>query len=329
MTNRKKDGTKSSAPLSCSDRKSNAIGSEQDRLCRFLEHLRSERRVSEHTVAAYGHDLELFLAFCRVQGVKDWAAVTTAQVRSYVAYRHRNGQGGRSIQRELSGLRTFYRWLLREGETKGNPAQGISAPKAGRLLPKVMDVDETARLMDFPGSSVTTLCDRAILELFYSSGLRLAELVSLDLQDLDLVDGTVRVTGKGSKTRIVPVGAPAREALTAWLAVRRGVAAPSESAVFVHKSGRRVNPRTVQRHLREAAVVQGVTPIHPHLLRHCFASHLLESSGDLRAVQELLGHESIATTQIYTRLDFQHLAKVYDAAHPRAHRGDKGEDSST
>ena len=314
-----------SPPLPAVDQKGvdGAAGSARGLLRNFLEHLRYERRASEHTIAAYGHDLETFLSFCRVQGVSAWDAVDAHRVRAYVAYRHRHGIGGRSIQRELSGLRALYRWLLREKVVTGNPVLGISAPKTGRRLPKVMDVDETARLMDFPGINATTLCDRAMLELFYSSGLRLAELVHLDLHDVDLADGVVRVIGKGSKTRLVPIGGPAREALSVWLAVRDRLVAPGESALFVGRVGRRVNPRTVQRHLRAASVTQGVTPIHPHLLRHSFASHLLESSGDLRAVQELLGHADIASTQIYTHLDFQHLAKVYDQAHPRAQRNRK------
>ena len=306
--------------------KKNVTEPDPNRIVGFLAHLRDERRFSEHTITAYEHDLDTFLAFCNSQKIETWRAVNAHRIRAYIAFRHRNGMNGRSIQRELSVLRAFYRWLLREGETTLNPALGISAPKTGRLLPKVMDVDETARLMEFPGSNAATLCDLAMMELFYSSGLRLSELVDLDLPDLDLADGSVRVTGKGSKTRIVPVGGPAREILAVWLKVRAGLAAPGEMAVFVGRVGRRVNHRTVQRHLRTASVSQGVTPIHPHLLRHSFASHLLESSGDLRAVQELLGHADIATTQIYTHLDFQHLAKVYDQAHPRARRNGKAMD---
>ncbi|CAK0759045.1 Tyrosine recombinase XerC [Gammaproteobacteria bacterium] len=298
-------------------------GPDSVQIAGFLAHLRDERRFSEHTIVAYEHDLDTFLAFCRSQRIETWEAVNAHRVRAYIAYRHRNGMNGRSIQRELSVLRAFYRWLLREGKVTLNPALGVSAPKTGRRLPEVMDVDETARLMDFPGGNAATLCDLAMMELFYSSGLRLSELVDLNLPDLDLADGSVRVTGKGSKTRIVPVGGPARECLAAWLKVRAGLAAPGETAVFVGRVGRRVNQRTVQRHLRTASVSQGVTPIHPHLLRHSFASHLLESSGDLRAVQELLGHADIATTQIYTHLNFQHLAKVYDQAHPRARRSEK------
>ncbi|CAK0755577.1 Tyrosine recombinase XerC [Gammaproteobacteria bacterium] len=327
MSKVKKDETrKPPSRLDQNSRNLGVVGPEPTRLIGFIAHLCDERRFSEHTIMAYGRDLDTFLDFCRTQGVVSWEAVNAHRVRAYVAYRHRNGMNGRSIQRELSVLRSFYRWLLREREVKNNPVLGISAPKTGRPLPEVMDVDETARLLEFPGGNAAALCDRAMMELFYSSGLRLSELVGLDLPDLDLVDGSVRVTGKGSKTRIIPIGGPAREVLAAWLRVRAGLAAPGEEAVFVGRVGRRVHPRTVQRHLQAASLSQGVTPIHPHLLRHSFASHLLESSGDLRAVQELLGHADIATTQIYTHLDFQHLAKVYDQAHPRAHRnGDKEE----
>lgn len=301
------------------------IVSDPKRILDFLAYLHDERRFSAHTIAAYERDLNVFLSFCQTQGVENWDVVNAHRIRTYIAYRHRNGMNGRSIHRELSVIRAFYRWLLREGVVKINPALGISAPKTGRRLPEVIDVDETARLLEFPGGSAATLCDRAMMELFYSSGLRLSELVDLNLSDLDLKDGSVRVTGKGSKTRIVPVGGIARDVLSAWLKVRANLAAPGESAVFVGRVGRRVNHRTVQRHLRSASLVQGVTTIHPHLLRHSFASHLLESSGDLRAVQELLGHADISTTQIYTHLDFQHLANVYDQAHPRARRNEKDE----
>ncbi len=295
-------------------------GPDPERVHGFLEYCRYERRVSAHTVAAYAHDLKTFLDFCRTQKITAWDTVDPKQVRFYAAYRHRNGMDGRSIQRELCALRALYRWLLREGVAHTNPALGVAAPKTGRRLPKVMDVDETARLLNFPGGNAKTLCDLAMMELFYSSGLRLAELVGLDLPDVHLVEGTVRVTGKRSKQRIVPVGNTAREVLLAWLAVRATLATPNEQALFVNQFGRRVNPRTVQRRLRTASQAQGVTPLHPHLLRHACASHLLESSGDLRAVQELLGHTDIASTQIYTHLNFQHLATVYDKAHPRAHR---------
>jgi integrase/recombinase XerC len=247
--------------------------------------------------------------------------VTPAMVRAHIAQRHREGIGARSLARELSSLRGFFRHLQAESVTVNNPAEVVSAPRGPRRLPRALDVDATAALMEVTGDDPLIIRDTAMLELFYSSGLRLAELVGLDLSRLDLGDGVVQVDGKGRKTRRVPVGGKARDALGRWLTVRRGLAGPGESAVFVGRRGRRLSARAVQLRLRHRAraLASGVS-LHPHMLRHSFASHLLESSGDLRAVQELLGHADIATTQVYTHLDFQHLSKVYDAAHPRARR---------
>jgi integrase/recombinase XerC len=287
----------------------------------FLEHLRHERRLSPRTLEGYGHDLGLFAAWLHGAGATEWSAVTEHHVRGFVAARRRQGASGRSVQRELSALRSFFRYLLREGVARSNPAKGVRAPKTPRKLPATLDPDQLGRLLDAPADTPLAIRDAAIMELFYSSGLRLAELIGLDLGDVDLGDATVEVTGKGAKTRRVPVGRLAVEALRRWLGVRPDFAGADERALFVSERGRRLHPRTVQARLRRLALERGAARhVHPHLLRHSFASHLLESSGDLRAVQELLGHANIGTTQIYTHLDFQHLAQAYDVAHPRARR---------
>jgi len=294
---------------------------------RYAQHLRHERRLSPHTVDNYLRDLRHLSEFCDRQGIDDWPALHAPQVRAYVAWRHRSGIGGSSLQRELSAIRSFFNYLLREGIAGHNPAQDIPAPKSPRLLPQTLDVDQTARLLEIPGDDDAAVRDRAIMELMYSSGLRLAELVGLDCHDVDMTDATVRVTGKGAKTRVLPVGRQALAALQAWLQRRHlQPGAAGTPALFLGRGGKRLAARTVQERLRRHALAQGLAvPVHPHMLRHSFASHVLESSGDLRAVQELLGHANIATTQIYTHLDFQHLAKVYDAAHPRARKKGTGE----
>ncbi|HXH01867.1 MAG TPA: tyrosine recombinase XerC [Candidatus Competibacteraceae bacterium] len=289
---------------------------------RYLAWLRDERRLAAHTIAAYSRDLEPFLAFCAAQGVADWGAVTLQQVRQFVAERHRAGLCGRSLQRLLATLRGFFAYLEEEGRCTHNPARLVKAPKSPRRLPRLLDVDQAKHVLEQTPDEVLELRDQTMLELLYSSGLRLAELVGLDLGSVDLGAGEVRVEhGKGGKTRIVPVGAKALAALTRWLEVRNGLAASGQPALFVGRRGERLTPRAVQQRLARWALKHG-SPVrlHPHLLRHSCASHLLESSGDLRAVQELLGHADISTTQIYTHLDFQHLAKVYDAAHPRARK---------
>lgn len=286
---------------------------------KFLLHLAQERRLSPHTVVNYRRDLEAFQAFCDRQGIAGWEAVTVPHIRAFIAADHRAGLGGRSLQRRLSAIRSFFHYLIREGRVAANPALAVRAPKAERPLPQVLDVDQTMQLLDQPPQDALEVRDHAMLELLYSAGLRLAELVSLRLPDLDLEDACVRVTGKGDKTRLAPVGRCARTALANWLAQRAALAPPAETALFVSRQGRPLTPRSVQKRLTRWALKHGADrPLHPHLLRHSFASHLLESSGDLRAVQELLGHADISTTQIYTHLDFQQLAKVYDAAHPRA-----------
>ena len=301
----------------------------QDWQQRYLDHLRHERRLSHHTIINYQRDLQRAQEFCEASDIDDWRRLDSHQVRAFVAQRHRKGLTGRSLQRELSTLRQFFEFLVREGEVKANPVQGIIAPKAQKKLPNAMDVDQVSRLLQ--PDKVTAkqddpllLRDLAMLELMYSSGLRLAELLSLNVGDIDARDHTVPVTGKGSKTRIVPVGRQAIAALRDWLKVRVQLANEDEHALFVSQRGSRLSSRAVQQRFYQWGLKQGLdSRLHPHRLRHSFASHLLESSGDLRAVQELLGHADISTTQIYTHLDFQHLARVYDKAHPRARKKTK------
>ncbi len=287
----------------------------------FLHHLQHERRLSAKTRECYARDLTLARSWWRAQGLANWGQLDQHQLRSYIAARHRSGISGRSLQRELSALRGLYRYLLREGKVTHNPAQGLRAPKTQRKLPATLDADQLGRMLDIPAADSLEIRDLAMLELLYSSGLRLAELVSLDLESIDARDATLEVTGKGAKTRRVPVGAKARQAIENWLPARAAFAPQGERALFLSRRGSRMHPRSIQKRLQRWALKHGSPRnLHPHLMRHSFASHLLESSGDLRAVQELLGHSNISTTQIYTHLDFQHLAQVYDRAHPRAKR---------
>jgi integrase/recombinase XerC len=273
------------------------------------------------TRSAYTRDLRQFVAYCREHAIEHWRAVDAQGVRNFVATRHRHGISARSLQRALAALRGFFDFLQTRAVIDHNPVRGIRAPKAARKLPHVLDVDQSARLVDLPSEGFHACRDRALLELIYSSGLRVSEAVSLTRVDLDLQAGEVRVNGKGDKCRIVPVGRHALTALNAWLLVRQTVAKEGQDALFVNRTGQRLTTRAVQLRCAHWGVKQGIdVHVHPHMLRHSFASHVLESSGDLRAVQELLGHADIRTTQVYTHLDFQHLAKVYDAAHPRARR---------
>ena len=285
---------------------------------RYLERLRTGRRLAAHTLAAYARDLAAL-----EQGVpgKPLSRVSGDDVRRLVATLHGRGLAPRSLARTLSAWRGFFEWLVREGEAPSNPCAGVRAPRSARMLPRALSPDEAVRLVAIEDRSPLGLRDRALFELAYSSGLRVSELTGLDVGAVDASSGEVRVTGKGSRTRIVPVGRGALEALAAWLPARAALAAPGESALFVTRAGRRTGPREVQRRIKHWAAQAGIEhDVHPHMLRHSFASHVLQSSGDLRAVQEMLGHASIASTQVYTHLDFQHLAKVYDAAHPRARR---------
>lgn len=282
----------------------------------FLAYLRVERAMSPHTLDAYRRDLAVLAGWAAAQGA-DMACLHAEQVRQFAAAEHRRGRSPKTVQRRLSACRSFYAWRVKQGCLAANPAAQVRGPKAPRKLPQVLDPDEANALVEVPTDAPLGLRDRALLELFYSSGLRLSELCGLRWRDLDLDDGLVTVLGKGRRQRSVPLGSHARRALAAWRAASGG--AP-EAPVFPGRNGG-LTPRAVQLRLRQLAQRQGLFKrVHPHLLRHSFASHILESSGDLRAVQELLGHADISTTQIYTHLDFQHLAKVYDAAHPRAKR---------
>jgi integrase/recombinase XerC len=294
---------------------------EREWIDRFVSHLAHERRMSGNTAAAYRHDLRALAEFGAGRKLGRWAAFDNRQMRSFAAASHGGGLSPRSIQRRLSAARTFYEYLVREGHCARNPALDVRAPKSGKRLPATLDADQMARLLAFRVEDSLSARDKAIMELFYSSGLRLGELVGLSLTAVDLKDRTVRVLGKGSKTRIVPVGRYAIDALKHWLKERSGLAKPGVDSLFVGHGGRPLSVRAVQLRVGAWGRRQGIgVHIHPHMFRHSFATHLLESSGNLRGVQELLGHADIGTTQIYTHLDFQHLATVYEAAHPRARR---------
>ena len=285
----------------------------------FFRHLSLERRLSPHTVKGYRRDLVCLAEFCDRDTIASWRELRDYHLRRFAALSHAAGLSPRSIQRRLSGVRSFLNYLIRESHLKQNVGADVAAPRAPRKLPDTLDVEQVGRLLDIRGDDPVTCRDRAILELLYSSGLRLGELVGLAPHDLDLDDSTVRVTGKGARTRVVPVGRKARAALREWLAVRPALAADGEPALFVGQRGRRISPRVVQRRVRHWAQQSGLPKrVYPHLFRHSFATHLLESSRDLRGVQEMLGHADISTTQVYTHLDFQHLAQIYDEAHPRA-----------
>ncbi len=294
---------------------------------RFASYLRNERRLSAHTVQAYRRDLARLEAFCDKRKIASFESLGNPGVRAFAASEHAGGLEPRSIQRRLSAVRTFFEFLIREGAGGGvNPARDVRAPKIKKRLPQALDADQMARLLQFRAHDSLSARDKAIMELFYSSGLRLAELVGLDLLALDFPDRTVRVAGKGGKMRVVPMGRCAIVALQAWLKERALLlqGAKPVTAVFIGRSGRRLSTRSVQLRVAAWARRQGLpVHLHPHMFRHSFATHLLESSSDLRGVQELLGHANISTTQVYTHLDFQHLAKVYDAAHPRARRGQR------
>jgi integrase/recombinase XerC len=294
---------------------------EREWIEKFIRHLSFERRLSPLTCKHYTRDLEAFLRWCRTESVEAWGSVDSEHIRTFAAACYRRGLSPRSIQRMLSAIRTFFRFMRREKHLKVNPAEGVRAPKAGKRLPGNLDADRMARLLDIKGKGPMVARDRAILELLYSSGLRLAELTGLDIDSVEAADATVRVTGKGSKERILPVGRHALSALAAWQTERPLLANPDERALFVSKRGTRLKPRSVQARVDYWARRQGIdTKVYPHLFRHSFATHLLESSHDLRGVQELLGHANIGTTQVYTHLDFQHLAQIYDKTHPRARR---------
>ncbi len=285
---------------------------------RYLAHLRTGRRLAANTLHAYARDLA---ALAVLAAGRDLAALAEHDIRRFIATLHARGHSPRSLARVLSSWRGLFHWLVRRREIAANPCATVKAPRSARRLPEALTPDEAVRLVTIPDPPRHAARDRALFELAYSSGLRVSELTGLDLDSIDMQAAEARVTGKGSKTRIVPVGTAALAALAAWLALRPKLARPGERALFVARSGARLAPREVQRRIKAWAVLAGLpTDVHPHMLRHSFASHVLQSSGDLRAVQEMLGHASIASTQVYTHLDFQHLAKIYDAAHPRAKR---------
>lgn len=298
-----------------------AAGPAQELLQGYIGHLSHERRLAAHTSKNYRRDIEALLEFA---GDQPPAALSAHDIRRCIAQLHGRGLDGRSLARMLSAWRGFYHYLARDHGCKQNPCLGIRAPKSAKRLPHALSPDDARQLVEIVADDALAVRDKAMLELFYSSGLRLAELTGLAPADINFSDATVRVTGKGGKTRIVPVGSHAARALKAWLAQRAAINRLDEQALFVNQQGRRLGPRAIQGRVQRRAQQQGIAArVHPHMLRHSFASHVLQSSSDLRAVQEMLGHASISTTQVYTQLDFQHLAKIYDAAHPRARRKNK------
>ena len=289
---------------------------------KFIRHLELERRLSPETCKNYRRDLNVLREFRDAAGIDSWQELDSEHFRAFSASSYRKGLGARSIQRRLSACRSFYRYLMREKHVAKNPVNGVSAPKANKRLPGNLDADRMAHLLNIPDGPLVDR-DRAILELLYSSGLRLSELTGLDCDDVDTHDATVRVTGKGNKDRIIPVGRKALDALGIWMSARGELAFEDEKALFVSNRGSRISTRSVQARVDHWARRQGIeVKVYPHLFRHSFATHLLESSHDLRGVQELLGHANISTTQVYTHLDFQHLAQIYDQTHPRARKKD-------
>ena len=289
-----------------------------DSINAYLDHLTQKRMLSGHTVEGYRRDLRLLAKFCERQQLDHYSHIQPAHIRVLIAERHRQGSKSKSLQRLLASVRGLFNFLIQQGKSNQNPAQGIRPPKGEKKLPHTLDVDQMTQLLNIDDSDPLALRDLAILELFYSSGLRLSELLNLTLKDYDQTEHSVRVLGKGNKERVVPVGSKAEQAIGQWLTLRDQFN-PHGEYLFVSKQGKRLHPSTVQKRFKQWGIKQGIDRnVHPHLLRHSFASHILESSGDLRSVQELLGHADISTTQIYTHLDFQHLAKVYDQAHPRA-----------
>lgn len=308
----------------------------------YLHHLDTVRQLSPHTINNYQRDLDAFAQYCIDAELTNITLIKPNNIRQYTAFQHRKGKSGKTLQRHLSSIRGLMSHLIQKGLIKSNPGTGISAPKSQRRLPHTLDADQTAQLLDIKlfdiksldtkntpkkndsTTAILAIRDKAILELFYSSGLRLSELVNLDLADYQSGNKSVQVLGKGNKERLIPVGKQAISALTLWLNTRplllkKATEGAPENALFLNKNGSRLKQRSVQQRIKQWGEKQGTDrPVHPHMLRHSFASHILESSGDLRSVQELLGHSDISTTQIYTHLDFQHLAQVYDKSHPRA-----------
>lgn len=287
----------------------------------FCQYIAIEQQLSNHTLTNYRRDLLKLNTFCQKHSVEHLTDIRPQHIRQALTQLHREGLSGKSLHRWLSALRSFFNYCLREKLCTVNPADSVQAPKVAKSLPRVLDVDQAAQFVTVVGDDFLSLRDRAMLELFYSSGIRLAELTATNLEHLDLTEGLIEVLGKGQKSRLVPVGSQAKQALTLWLDIRKQQALAECPALFISERGKRLSHRAVQLRMNRLSIKQGMdTPVHPHMLRHSCASHLLESSSDLRFVQEVLGHANISTTQIYTHLDFQHLAKVYDQAHPRAKR---------
>ena len=302
----------------------------QELIHQYLRYLHDERRYSAATIESYHRDIRQFIEFISAINVTDCCKADSLHVRNFAGSRRRRGISARSLHRSLSSIRSFYNYLQREKLIENNPVVGVSAPSIDKKLPDLLDVDEISRLLAEGPQNPLKLRDRAMVELMYSSGLRLAELVNLNIDMIDLSQGQAYVLGKGNKSRYLPIGAAARKALRRWLDARPTVAAEDEVAVFVNNRGKRLSPRAVQQRIAQLGREQGIDKhVYPHMLRHSFASHLLESSGDLRAVQEMLGHADISTTQIYTHLDFQHLAQVYDRAHPRAKKTHRSEEPTS
>lgn len=286
---------------------------------KFLQFLETEKRYSKHTVENYSKDIDGLEKFCVSKKINAWDQVKPHHIRTYASQIFIDGLGARSIQRKLSAIRSFMNYLVRENLLKTNPADGIKTPKAAKKLPGILDMDQVNQLLNISDTKPISLRDKAIMELLYSSGLRLAELVALNPIDLNIQDRSLTVVGKGNKKRMLPIGSKAIDAIKAWIKVRSQVATPDEEALFVGNRGNRLSRRSVQSRINHWAKRNGLQQdVYPHLLRHSFATHLLEASGDLRAVQELLGHKDISSTQVYTHLDFQHLAETYDKAHPRS-----------
>jgi len=293
---------------------------DEAQLASFAQHINTARNLSPLTTKNYLRDLSRLQSLLKDQAIETLDDIDTQHIRNALTALHKNGLSSASLQRWLSSLRTFFRYALQKQWLSNNPTDGVRAPSKVKKLPKLMDADQTIQLVNIAGDDWHSLRDRALLELLYSSGLRLAEIANVNISDIHCGEATVRVTGKGAKTRIVPVGRCALDAIEHWLRVRSERALENEFALFVSQRGKRISHRAIQQRVKLIAQRQGISqPIHPHMLRHSFASHMLESSGDLRGVQELLGHANLSTTQVYTHLDFQHLAKTYDSAHPRAH----------
>lgn len=292
----------------------------------FIHHGQQVRQLSVHTTQSYSRDLHQFAVWLEQTQAAQWAEVKKHHVQQYSAHLFRQGKSTKTIQRQLSSIRNFFRFLIHQHECQNNPADGVSAPKHAQRLPKVVDTESLNQALNEGAAKQEGPLqqrDQAIMELLYSSGLRLSEVVNLNIAELDMQAGMVRVTGKGNKTRMVPVGEAAIKAIQAWLKARQLLPVADENALFLNHRGQRLGPRGLQKRLRQYGIEQGLQQqLHPHMLRHSFASHMLEASGDMRALQELLGHADLATTQIYTHLDFQHLAQAYDQAHPRAKRQD-------